>query len=69
MGRRRQIDRAAILDAALQLADEDGLDAVTTWGAWYHWRSSGLSIEAAARTMETSVHALLAATDAARPAD
>src|ERR1700743_1828903 len=29
MGRRRQIDRAAILDAALQLADEDGLDAVT----------------------------------------
>jgi AcrR family transcriptional regulator len=29
MGRRRQIDRAAILDAALALADADGLDAVT----------------------------------------
>ena len=29
MGRRRQIDRAAILDAALALADEHGLDAVT----------------------------------------
>lgn len=29
MGRRRQIDRAAILDAALALADQDGLDAVT----------------------------------------
>ncbi|MBV9794388.1 MAG: TetR/AcrR family transcriptional regulator C-terminal domain-containing protein [Actinobacteria bacterium] len=29
MGRRRQIDRAAILDAALALADTDGLDAVT----------------------------------------
>ncbi|WP_405754496.1 TetR/AcrR family transcriptional regulator [Streptomyces sp. NBC_00073] len=42
-----------------------GLDAVTTWGAWYHWRSSGLSIEAAARTMETAVHALLATTDTA----
>ncbi|WP_329312596.1 TetR/AcrR family transcriptional regulator [Streptomyces sp. NBC_01278] len=42
-----------------------GLDAVTTWGAWYHWRSSGLSVEAAARTMETAVHALLATTDTA----
>ncbi|MCX5175237.1 TetR/AcrR family transcriptional regulator [Streptomyces virginiae] len=40
-----------------------GLDAVTTWGAWYHWRSGGLSAEAAARTMETAVHALLATTD------
>ncbi|MFI8339178.1 TetR/AcrR family transcriptional regulator [Streptomyces sp. NPDC085639] len=40
-----------------------GLDAVTTWGAWYHWRSSGLSAESAARTMETAVHALLATTD------
>ncbi|MFD7138308.1 TetR/AcrR family transcriptional regulator [Streptomyces sp. NPDC059919] len=45
-----------------------GLDAVTTWGAWYHWRSSGLSVESAARTMETAVHALLAVTEAARPA-
>jgi AcrR family transcriptional regulator len=29
MGRRAQISRAAILDAAMRLADEDGLDAVT----------------------------------------
>jgi AcrR family transcriptional regulator len=29
MGRRRQIDRAAILDTALAVADEHGLDAVT----------------------------------------
>ncbi|MEU4878709.1 TetR/AcrR family transcriptional regulator [Streptomyces sp. NPDC021608] len=41
----------------------NGLDAVTTWGAWYHWRSSGLDVESAARAMETSVHALLAVTD------
>ncbi|MEU8839191.1 TetR/AcrR family transcriptional regulator [Streptomyces roseus] len=40
-----------------------GLDAVTTWGAWYHWRSSGLSVEASTRTMATAVHALLASTD------
>ncbi|WP_392896801.1 TetR/AcrR family transcriptional regulator [Streptomyces sp. LN699] len=43
----------------------NGLDAVTTWGAWYHWRSSGLDVDAAHRAMETSVHALLAATDQA----
>lgn len=41
----------------------NGLDAVTTWGAWYHWRSSGLDPQAARRTMETTVHALLAVTD------
>ena len=29
MGRRPQIDRAVVLDAALQLADESGLEAVT----------------------------------------
>ncbi|MFE2140668.1 TetR/AcrR family transcriptional regulator [Streptomyces sp. NPDC059456] len=44
-----------------------GLDAVTTWGAWYHWRNSGLSVEAATRTMKTAVHALLATTDADTP--
>ncbi|WP_432072905.1 TetR/AcrR family transcriptional regulator [Streptomyces wuyuanensis] len=43
----------------------NGLDAVTTWGAWYHWRSSGLDQVAARRTMEATVHALLAATDRA----
>ncbi|MFE5493532.1 TetR/AcrR family transcriptional regulator [Streptomyces virginiae] len=46
-----------------------GLDAVTTWGAWHHWRSSGLSEEAAARTMEASILALLAATDPAQPSE
>ena len=29
MGRRPQIDRAVVLDTALQLADESGLEAVT----------------------------------------
>ncbi|WP_431683359.1 TetR/AcrR family transcriptional regulator [Kitasatospora sp. KL5] len=41
----------------------NALDAVTTWSAWHHWRSSGLDQEAARRTMGTAVHALLAATD------
>ncbi|MEJ8638077.1 TetR/AcrR family transcriptional regulator [Streptomyces sp. MS2.AVA.5] len=42
----------------------NGLDGVTTWGAWYHWRSSGLDTATARRAMETTVHALLATTDA-----
>ncbi|MCX4545489.1 TetR/AcrR family transcriptional regulator [Streptomyces sp. NBC_01565] len=46
----------------------NGLDAVTTWGAWYHWRRSGLDVEAARRAMGSTVHALLAATDPAAPA-
>ncbi|MFE6131525.1 TetR/AcrR family transcriptional regulator [Streptomyces sp. NPDC056437] len=41
----------------------NGLDGVTTWGAWYHWRSSGLDTATARRAMETTVHALLATTD------
>ncbi|MFE3324578.1 TetR/AcrR family transcriptional regulator [Streptomyces sp. NPDC059176] len=41
----------------------NALDAATTWGAWYHWRSSGLDVEAAGRAMAAGVHALLAATD------
>ncbi|GFH33900.1 TetR/AcrR family transcriptional regulator [Streptomyces pacificus] len=41
----------------------NGLDAVTTWGVWYHWRSNGLDPDTARRTMETAVHALLAVTD------
>lgn len=45
----------------------NGLDAVTTWGAWYHWRSSGLDVEAARRAMGTAVQALLAATDPPAP--
>ncbi|MFE7773158.1 TetR/AcrR family transcriptional regulator [Streptomyces sp. NPDC057445] len=44
----------------------NGLDAVTSWGAWYHWRSGGLDPEVARRAMETTVQALLATTD--RPA-
>ncbi|SDN37483.1 TetR/AcrR family transcriptional regulator [Streptomyces wuyuanensis] len=47
----------------------NGLDAVTTWGAWYHWRSSGLDQDAARRTMEATVHALLAVTDRAPAPD
>jgi AcrR family transcriptional regulator len=42
----------------------NGLDAVTTWSAWHHWRSSGLDTEAARRTMTATVHALLSAADA-----
>ncbi|MFJ9772379.1 TetR/AcrR family transcriptional regulator [Kitasatospora sp. NPDC101157] len=51
------------LDALPEQARTDllnGLDAVTTWSAWYHWRSSGLSPEQARRTMAAAVHALLA---------
>ncbi|MEV6572496.1 TetR/AcrR family transcriptional regulator [Streptomyces sp. NPDC051577] len=55
-----ELDRAPAGRAADLL---NGLDAVTTWGAWYHWRSSGLDVEAAHRAMEASVHALLAAAD------
>ncbi|MEU2630617.1 TetR/AcrR family transcriptional regulator [Kitasatospora sp. NPDC007106] len=41
----------------------NALDAATTWSTWHHWRSSGLDVAAARRTMATAVHALLAATD------
>lgn len=41
----------------------NGLDAVTTWGAWHHWRSSGLSAEAAQAVMASTVHTLLRSTD------
>ncbi|MFF3322049.1 TetR/AcrR family transcriptional regulator [Streptomyces sp. NPDC002889] len=65
---------AEVFAAELDRVPEDrrtdllnGLDAVTTWGAWYHWRSGGLDIEAARRAMETAVHALLAATDPPSP--
>ncbi|WP_406865207.1 TetR/AcrR family transcriptional regulator [Streptomyces sp. HUAS MG47] len=37
----------------------DGLDAVTTWGAWYHWRSTGLSPDQARHAMEATVLNLL----------
>ncbi|WP_354643589.1 TetR/AcrR family transcriptional regulator [Kitasatospora camelliae] len=41
----------------------NSLDAVTTWSAWHHWRTTGLTPEAARHTMEYAVHTLLAATD------
>ncbi|MER5932364.1 TetR/AcrR family transcriptional regulator [Streptomyces sp. NPDC002054] len=41
----------------------DGLDAVTTWGAWHHWRSTGLDAEQARHAMEATVLNLLASTD------
>ena len=37
----------------------NGLDAVTTWGAWHHWRSTGLSPEEARHAMEATVLNLL----------
>ncbi|MEU6863917.1 TetR/AcrR family transcriptional regulator [Streptomyces sp. NPDC046876] len=41
----------------------NGLDVVTTWGAWYHWRTTGLSPEEARRAMEATVLTLLASVD------
>ncbi len=41
----------------------NGLDAVTTWGAWHHWRTTGLGPEEARRAMEATVLALLASAD------
>ncbi|MFD3942178.1 TetR/AcrR family transcriptional regulator [Streptomyces sp. NPDC058579] len=41
----------------------DGLDAVTTWGAWHHWRSTGLDAEQARHAMEATVLNLLASAD------
>ncbi|MFD7907600.1 TetR/AcrR family transcriptional regulator [Kitasatospora sp. NPDC059747] len=38
----------------------DGLDAVTTWSAWHHWRSCGQSPEEARHTMAATVRTLLA---------
>ncbi|MFH9349958.1 TetR/AcrR family transcriptional regulator [Kitasatospora sp. NPDC017646] len=46
-----------------------GLDAVTTWSAWYHWRSSGLGTEQARRTMAATVNALLAGAGAGAGAE
>ncbi|MFD9129676.1 TetR/AcrR family transcriptional regulator [Kitasatospora sp. NPDC059571] len=46
----------------------NALDAVTTWGAWHHWRTRGLEPEDARRTMATAVHALLAAAAGPEPA-
>ncbi|MFD7631216.1 TetR/AcrR family transcriptional regulator [Streptomyces sp. NPDC059851] len=41
----------------------DGLDAVTTWGAWHHWRSTGLTPDQARHAMEATVLNLLASID------
>jgi AcrR family transcriptional regulator len=47
----------------------NALDAVTTWSAWHHWRTLGLSPDQARHTMEAAVHALLRSADTAdRPA-
>ncbi|GAA2739710.1 TetR/AcrR family transcriptional regulator [Kitasatospora cinereorecta] len=43
----------------------NALDALTTWSAWHHWRSSGLSVLQARRTMASAVLALLAGHDRA----
>ncbi|AUG82058.1 hypothetical protein CFP65_7479 [Kitasatospora sp. MMS16-BH015] len=41
----------------------NGLDAVTTWSTWQHWRTTGLDPEQARQTMAVTVHALLSAAD------
>ncbi|MEE1785601.1 TetR/AcrR family transcriptional regulator [Streptomyces sp. SP17BM10] len=54
---------AAELDPLPEPARTDllnGLDAVTTWSAWHHWRSSGQSQEEARHTMAATVRTLLA---------
>ncbi|MFD5425887.1 TetR/AcrR family transcriptional regulator [Streptomyces sp. NPDC127084] len=45
----------------------NGLDAVTSWGAWHHMRGIGLEPDAARRVMEVTVRALLAETDRPDP--
>ncbi|MGF1427031.1 TetR/AcrR family transcriptional regulator [Kitasatospora sp. LaBMicrA B282] len=47
----------------------NGLDAVTTWSAWHHWRTAGLDPEQARRTMAATVHALLSSADQSDAAD
>ncbi|MDH2391452.1 TetR/AcrR family transcriptional regulator [Streptomyces sp. HNM0663] len=54
LGRLAEDPRALLLD---------GLDAVTTWGAWHHWRSTGKTPAQARRVMEQTVLSLLAAAD------
>ncbi|GAA4883536.1 TetR/AcrR family transcriptional regulator [Kitasatospora terrestris] len=59
---------AAELDPLPEAARTDllnGLDAVTTWSAWHHWRTSGLTPDQARHTMAVTVRALLASADAA----
>ncbi|MFJ4671522.1 TetR/AcrR family transcriptional regulator [Kitasatospora purpeofusca] len=53
---------AAELDPLPEPARTDllnGLDAVTTWSAWYHWRTSGLTQDQARGAMAATVHTLL----------
>ncbi|MFF0410327.1 TetR/AcrR family transcriptional regulator [Kitasatospora sp. NPDC004745] len=45
----------------------NGLDAVTTWSAWHHWRSTGLTPDRARHTMAATVHALLTVADRPHP--
>ncbi|MFD8142145.1 TetR/AcrR family transcriptional regulator [Streptomyces sp. NPDC059708] len=51
------------LDGERAAALLDGLDAVTTWGAWHHWRSGGKSPEQARAAMEATVLSLLVSAD------
>lgn len=37
----------------------DALDAVTMWGTWHHWRTSGLSTPQASRAMSVAVSSIL----------
>ncbi|MCB5168072.1 TetR/AcrR family transcriptional regulator [Streptomyces bambusae] len=55
------------LDARRSADLLDGLDAVTTWGAWHHWRTSGKTTEESRAAMEATLLNLLAAADHPRP--
>jgi AcrR family transcriptional regulator len=54
-------DELAALDAATRRTTLAALDAVTGWGAWEHWRASGLTEAAARKAMAAAVTALLRA--------
>ncbi|MEW1638478.1 TetR/AcrR family transcriptional regulator [Streptomyces sp. NPDC093801] len=56
-------EELALLDGDRAAALLDGLDAVTTWGAWHHWRSGGKSPQEARAAMEATVLNLLVAAD------
>lgn len=60
-------EELAGLDGDRAAALLDGLDAVTTWGAWHHWRSGGKSPAQARAAMEATVLNLLVAADHPQP--
>lgn len=47
----------------------NGLDAVTTWSAWFHWRSCGLSPDEARHAMAATMRTLLTGADRTTPGE